>query len=44
MSANGFLNNLMTFPKDLINDEIVEFLQPYLEMPDYNMDSVKKVL
>lgn len=44
MSSSGFLQTLMNFPKDTINEEAVELLQPYLQMPDYNMESAKKVL
>ena len=43
MSGGGFLQSLVNFPKDTINEEAVELLQPYLEMPDYSLDSAKKV-
>ena len=43
MGSAGFLQGLMTFQKDLINEETVEMLQPYLRMEDYNMESAKKV-
>jgi dynein heavy chain len=42
MSTNNFLQGLLTFPKDTINEETVELLQPYLQMEDYNIDSAKK--
>ncbi|KAK2191796.1 hypothetical protein NP493_45g04011 [Ridgeia piscesae] len=42
MSGSGFLNQLMQFPKDTINGETVELLEPYLRMEDYNMASAKK--
>ncbi len=43
MSSGGFLQGLQTFPKDSINEETVELLQPYLRMEDYSLESAKKV-
>ncbi|XP_052831159.1 dynein axonemal heavy chain 5-like [Octopus bimaculoides] len=43
MSGAGMLQSLMSFPKDSINDEMVELLQPYLKMEDYNLEVAKKV-
>ncbi|GAB1603179.1 hypothetical protein Ahia01_000598400 [Argonauta hians] len=43
MSGAGMLQSLMSFPKDSINDETVELLQPYLKMEDYNLEVAKKV-
>ncbi|KAL4222174.1 Dynein heavy chain 8 [Mactra antiquata] len=43
MSGSGFLQSLMSFPKDTINGETVELLEPYLRMEDYNMETAKKV-
>ena len=43
MSSGGFLQGLQMFPKDTINEETVELLQPYLRMEDYSLDSAKKV-
>ncbi len=43
MGGSGFLNGLLTFPKDTINGETVELLAPYIEMEDYNLETAKKV-
>ena len=43
MSQSNFLSSLQSFPKDTINDEMVELLAPYLEMEDYNMETAKRV-
>ena len=43
MSQSNFLQSLQAFPKDTINDEMVELLAPYLEMEDYNMETAKRV-
>ena len=43
MSGATFLSELLNFPKDTINDEMVELLEPYLTMEDYNMASAKRV-
>ncbi|KAM4740016.1 dynein axonemal heavy chain 8-like [Anableps anableps] len=42
LSSPGFLTSLQQFPKDQINDETVELLQPYFEMEDYTMESAMK--
>ena len=43
MSSASFLSSLLHFPKDSINEEMTELLEPYLKMEDYNMASAKKV-
>jgi len=43
MSQTSFLQQLMNFPKDSINEETCELLAPYLDMDDYNLESAKKV-
>ena len=43
MSSSTFLSQLLNFPKDTINDEMVELLEPYLTMEDYNMATAKRV-
>ena len=43
MASSSFLNHLLNFPKDTINDETVELLEPYFSMEDYNMDVAKRV-
>jgi dynein heavy chain len=43
MSQSDFLQSLLTFGKDEINEETVELLEPYLEMPDFNLEGAKKV-
>ena len=43
MGQSTFLNNLLGFPKDMINEEMAELLLPYLNMEDFNLESAKKV-
>ena len=44
MSGGNFLSALLTFPKDTINDETVELLEPYLSMEDFNIEQVRTLL
>ena len=43
MSSTSFLHQLVHYQKDEINDEMVEFLEPYLTMEDYNMGTALRV-
>ncbi|CAL4115055.1 unnamed protein product, partial [Meganyctiphanes norvegica] len=43
MGSASFLHHLQNFPKDSINDEIVEFMEPYFNHEDYNMGTAQRV-
>uniref|UniRef100_A0A667YKF5 Dynein, axonemal, heavy chain 5 n=1 Tax=Myripristis murdjan TaxID=586833 RepID=A0A667YKF5_9TELE len=43
MQNSSFLSMLLNFSKDSITEEVVELLQPYLLMDDYNLDSAKRI-
>jgi dynein heavy chain, axonemal len=43
MSSTTFLQSLLDFKKDLINEEIIEFLDPYFTMEDYDLETAKRV-
>lgn len=43
MSSTTFLLQLQNYPKDSINEEMIEHLLPYFRMEDYNMDTARRV-
>lgn len=43
MLNTGFLSMLVTFPKDVINAETVELLEPYISMEDYTLEVARNV-
>ena len=43
MASTTFLLQLQNYPKDSINDEMIDFLQPFFAMEDYNMDMARRV-
>ncbi|KAF2347327.1 Dynein heavy chain coiled coil stalk [Trinorchestia longiramus] len=43
MASTTFLLSLQNFPKDTINDEVVELLEPYFRLEDYDMDTARRV-
>lgn len=43
MGDSKFLFSLLNFPKDTINDEVVELLEPYLREDDFNLERAKAV-
>ena len=43
LASTNFLLSLQHYPKDFINDEIVELLEPYFNMDDYDMETATRV-
>lgn len=43
MASTTFLLQLQNYPKDSINEEMIEHLTPYFRMEDYNMDTARRV-
>ncbi|XP_011504753.1 PREDICTED: dynein heavy chain 5, axonemal [Ceratosolen solmsi marchali] len=43
MASTTFLLQLQNYPKDIINNEMVELLKPYFKMDDYNMETARRV-
>ncbi|TPP55936.1 Dynein axonemal heavy chain 5 [Fasciola gigantica] len=43
MGGPNFLSGLLNFPKDLINAETVELMDPYFDMEDFNLEQAKRV-
>lgn len=43
MSQADFLSSLLNFAKDEMNEETIELIQPYLDMPDFSLEGAKKV-
>ena len=43
MAGTNFLQSLLEFKKDIINGETVEFVEVYVKMEDYDLDTAKRV-
>ncbi|XP_073975032.1 dynein axonemal heavy chain 1 [Rhodnius prolixus] len=43
MASTTFLLQLQNYPKDNITNEMIDLLQPYFNMEDYNMETAKRV-
>lgn len=43
MAGTNFLQSLLDFKKDIINEETVELMDPYLKMDDYDLPTAQRV-
>lgn len=43
MSGTNFLQSLLEFKKDNINEETIELMEPYLRMEDYDLATAQRV-
>jgi dynein heavy chain len=43
MANMNFLQALLEFKRDLINEETVELMEPYIRMDDYDLETAKRV-
>lgn len=43
LASTTFLLSLQNYPKDSINDEMVELLEPYFNNEDYDMETATRV-
>lgn len=43
MANINFLQSLLEFKRDLINEETVELMEPYIKMDDYDKETAKRV-
>jgi dynein heavy chain len=43
MAGVNFLQSLLEFKRDLINEETVELMEPYIRMEDYDLETAQRV-
>jgi dynein heavy chain len=43
LMSGSFLQSLLEFKKDFINEETIELMDPYIKMEDYDLDTAKRV-